>query len=99
MVMLMCARSTSPRRHVDRSESTEIQDVRTSVRKLCEGFPGEYWRRLDREQAYPSAFVEALTRAGFLSVMIPEAFGGAGLPLAAAAAILEEVQRAGCNGG
>ncbi|MFH1557049.1 MAG: acyl-CoA dehydrogenase family protein [Pseudomonadota bacterium] len=74
-------------------------DIRDAVRKLCAGFPGEYWRRLDREAAYPSEFVAALTQSGFLSALIPEAYGGAGLPLSAAAAILEEVQRAGCNGG
>jgi len=74
-------------------------DIREAVAKLCAQFPGEYWRKLDREMAYPSAFVEALTDAGYLSVLIPEQFGGAGLKLSAAAAILEEIQRAGCNGG
>jgi acyl-CoA dehydrogenase len=73
--------------------------IREEVRKLCLGFPGEYWRELDREGRYPEQFVRALTEAGYLSVLIPEEYGGAGLPLAAAAAILEEVQRAGCNGG
>ena len=73
-------------------------DIRREVRKLCAGFPGEYWRKLDRDGAYPAAFVEALTGAGYLSVLIPEQYGGAGLPLSAAAAILEEVQHAGCNG-
>jgi len=79
-------------------ESPEIREIRSSVAKLCEAFPGDYWRKLDREMAYPAAFVKALTEAGFLSVLIPEEYGGAGLPLSAAAAILEEVQRAGCNG-
>jgi len=74
-------------------------DIRDAVAKLCAQFPGEYWRKLDREMAYPSAFVEALTQAGYLSVLIPEDYGGAGLKLSAAAAILEEIQRAGCNGG
>ena len=74
-------------------------DIREAVAKLCAQFPGEYWRKLDRELAYPSAFVKALTDAGYLSVLIPEQFGGAGLKLSAAAAILEEIQRAGCNGG
>jgi len=68
------------------------------VRKLCERFPGEYWRELDRVQAYPDQFVKALGDAGYLAALIPEEYGGAGLPLQAAAAILEEVQRAGCNG-
>jgi alkylation response protein AidB-like acyl-CoA dehydrogenase len=73
-------------------------EVRESVRALCAQFPGTYWRELDRDRAYPKAFVDALTKAGFLSALIPEEFGGSGLPLSAAAAILEEVQAAGCNG-
>ena len=76
----------------------EHDDIRAAVRKLCEGFPGEYWRKLDREMAYPQAFVDALTSSGFLAALIPEEYGGAGLPLAAAAAILEEIQASGCNG-
>ena len=76
-----------------------LADIRQSVRKLCEGFPGEYWRKLDRERSYPSEFVATLTRAGFLSVLIPEQYGGAGLGIEAAAAILEEIHRSGCNGG
>jgi acyl-CoA dehydrogenase len=79
-------------------ESAEIREIRIAVARLCEAFPGEYWRKLDREMAYPADFVNALTEAGFLSVLIPEDYGGAGLPISAAAAILEEVQRAGCNG-
>jgi acyl-CoA dehydrogenase len=78
-----------------------IQDhpeIRAAIRKLCGDFPGEYWRRLDAERAYPRAFVAALTEAGYLAIMIPEAFGGSGLPVSAAAAVLEEIQRAGCNG-
>ena len=74
-------------------------EIREAVRKLCEGFPGEYWRALDRERAYPTAFVKALTEAGFLSVLIPEEYGGSGLGLGAATAVLEEVHRSGCNGG
>src|SRR5262249_35637656 len=77
----------------------EHADIRDAVAKLCAQFPGEYWRKLDREMAYPKAFVDALTLAGYLSVLIPEDYGGAGLKLSAAAAILEEIQRAGCNGG
>src|SRR5450432_3005640 len=77
----------------------EFADIRDAVAKLCAQFPGEYWRKLDREMAYPKAFVDALTEAGYLSVLIPEEYGGAGLKLSAAAAILEEIQRAGCNGG
>jgi alkylation response protein AidB-like acyl-CoA dehydrogenase len=73
--------------------------IRNEVRKLCLGFPGEYWRGLDREHAYPEAFVRALADQGWLAALIPEDYGGSGLPLSAAAAILEEIQRAGCNGG
>src|ERR1700710_475539 len=80
------------------TEHDEFSDIRDAVAKLCAQFPGEYWRKLDREMAYPKAFVDALTEAGYLSVLIPEEYGGAGLKLSAAAAILEEIQRAGCNG-
>ena len=73
-------------------------EIRESVRRLCAGFPGEYWRRLDQARAYPTEFVTALTEAGYLGVLIPEEFGGAGLNLSAAAAILETVQAEGCNG-
>ncbi len=79
-------------------ESTELREIRGAVAKLCQAFPGEYWRKLDREMAYPAEFVETLSEQGFLSVLIPEEYGGAGLPLSAAGAILEEIQRAGCNG-
>ena len=68
-------------------------DIRAAVAKLCARFPGPYWRKLDRAMAYPSGFVTALTEAGYLAVLIPEEFGGAGLPLSAAAAVLEEIQR------
>ena len=74
-------------------------EIREAVRKLCEGFPGEYWQRMDRDRLYPSDFVSALTDSGFLSVLIPEQYGGAGLGLSAAAAILEEIHRSGGNGG
>jgi acyl-CoA dehydrogenase len=80
-------------------QQDDYADIRDAVAKLCSQFPGEYWRKLDREMAYPSTFVDALTKAGYLSVLIPEEYGGSGLKLSAAAAILEEIQRAGCNGG
>ncbi len=75
------------------------EDIRASVRALSAGFPGEYWRKLDAERAYPTEFVQALTEAGFLSVLIPEAYGGSGLGIGAAAAILEEIHKQGGNGG
>jgi alkylation response protein AidB-like acyl-CoA dehydrogenase len=78
---------------------TTYPEIREAVARLCAGFGGDYWRDLDARMAYPTAFVEALTESGFLSAMIPEAYGGAGLPLSAAVAILEEIHRAGCNGG
>src|SRR5919205_2010203 len=83
----------------DQDHHDNYTDIRNAVAKLCAQFPGEYWRQLDREMAYPKAFVDALTEAGYLSVLIPEEYGGAGLKLSAACAILEEIQRAGCNGG
>ncbi|MFQ3622492.1 MAG: acyl-CoA dehydrogenase family protein [Acetobacteraceae bacterium] len=73
-------------------------DLRAEVAKLCARFPGAYWRRLDAERAYPTEFVRALTEAGYLAVLIPEEYGGAGLPLSAAAAILETIQDQGGNG-
>ena len=73
-------------------------EIRDAVARLCAQFPAPYWRQMDREQAYPTAFVQALTQAGYLAALIPEAYGGAGLSLSAAAAILEEIQRAGANG-
>jgi len=77
----------------------DYADIRAEVAKLCAGFPGEYWRAKDKARAYPTEFVAALGEAGYLAALIPEEFGGAGLPLSAAAAILEEVQHQGCNGG
>jgi acyl-CoA dehydrogenase len=77
----------------------DFAEIREEVRKLCADFPGEYWRKLDREAAYPGNFVKALGDAGYLAALIPVEYGGSGLPLSGAAAILEEVQRAGCNGG
>jgi acyl-CoA dehydrogenase len=73
--------------------------IREEVAKLCAQYPGEYWRAKDKAREYPSEFVTALGEAGYLAALIPEEYGGAGLPLSAAAAILEEVQKQGCNGG
>jgi len=73
-------------------------EIRAAVRGLCKHFPGVYWRDLDRARAYPSEFVRALTEAGFLGVLIPEEYGGSGLGLSAAAAVLEEIHASGCNG-
>ncbi len=74
-------------------------EIREAVRRLCADFPGEYWQCLDRDRIYPTEFVSTLTEAGFLSVLIPEQYGGSGLGLGAATAVLEEIHRSGCNGG
>ncbi len=74
-------------------------EIREAVAKLCAGFPGEYWRGCDRDQAYPTAFVTALTEAGYLAALIPEEYGGLGLPISAGCAILEEIHRSGGNAG
>ncbi len=63
-------------------------EIREAVAKLCEGFPSEYWHDLDQRRGYPTEFVKALTDAGFLGVLIPEEYGGSGLPLSAGSAIL-----------
>ena len=79
-------------------DSEEIASIRASVRALCAAFPGEYWRKLDRERAYPTEFVKALTDAGFLAALIPEEYGGSGLAMSAAVTIMEQIHAAGCNG-
>jgi acyl-CoA dehydrogenase len=79
-------------------QAEQLAPIRAAVRALCEKFPGEYWRKLDRERIYPTEFVVALTKAGFLAALIPEQYGGSGLPMLTAAAIMEEIQLSGCNG-
>jgi len=74
-------------------------DIRDAVARLCADYGGDYWRRLDADRQYPTEFVGALTAAGYLSVLIPEEYGGSGLPLGAACAVLEEIHRSGGNGG
>jgi acyl-CoA dehydrogenase len=82
---------------MDRAESH--QQIRAAVRDLCSRFPGEYWRKLDEARVYPEEFVRALTDAGWLSALIPEEYGGAGLGITEASIILEEVNRSGANSG
>jgi alkylation response protein AidB-like acyl-CoA dehydrogenase len=77
---------------------TSHAEIRAAIARLCAGFSGEYWRRLDADRAYPTEFVQALTQAGYLACLIPAEYGGSGLPLGAAAAILEEIHRSGGNG-
>jgi len=77
----------------------DFPDIRVAVRRICDGFPGSYWRRCEEKQDYPSDFVEVLIKAGYLGALIPEEYGGAGLSLRAAAVILEEIHASGCNAG
>ncbi|MDA0997538.1 MAG: acyl-CoA/acyl-ACP dehydrogenase [Proteobacteria bacterium] len=79
-------------------DDQDLKAIRDEVAKLCARFPGEYWRELDRQRAYPMAFVQALTEAGYLGCLIPEEYGGSGLGIREASAILETVHRVGCNG-
>jgi acyl-CoA dehydrogenase len=74
----------------------DYPELRHSVRRICQGYPGSYWKALEDTQDYPTAFVAELTRAGFLGALIPEEYGGSGLPLRAAAVILEEINASGC---
>src|SRR5215467_13174329 len=77
----------------------DFPEIRDLVRRICTDFPGRYWQELEAAQAYPTEFVAALTKAGLLAALIPEDYGGLGLPLRAASVILEEVHAAGCNAG
>ncbi len=85
--------------HVSEAPGERYKEIREEVAKLCAGFPGEYWRKLDETRSYPTEFVTALTESGYLSALVPEEYGGVGLPLSGAAIILEEIQRQGCSGG
>ena len=77
----------------------DYPELRDAVRRVCEGFGGAYWRELEARAGYPTEFVDALTRDGYLAVLIPEEYGGAGLPLRAAAVVLEEIHASGANAG
>ncbi len=81
------------------SEDRTYPEIRDAVARLCGNFPGEYWRAKDKNKEYPSEFVEALTEGGYLSVLIPEQYGGAGMDLGSACAVLEEIQLSGANAG
>ena len=81
------------------ADGHDLEQIREAVAALCSDYPGEYWREKDRERAYPTEFVEALTKSGFLGALIPEEYGGSGLGITEAGVILEEVQHSGCNGG
>lgn len=75
------------------------QDIRDAVRALCAEFPDEYHRKVDDQRAYPEAFVDALTKAGWMAALIPQAYGGSGLSMAEASVIMEEINRSGGNSG
>jgi alkylation response protein AidB-like acyl-CoA dehydrogenase len=77
----------------------DYPEIREAIARLCEGFPGEYWRQLEEDRAYPEDFVATLTREGWLAALIPPEYGGSGLPLRAAAVILETIHASGCNAG
>ena len=77
----------------------DYPEIREAVQRICTGYPGEYWRRLEDERAYPTEFVNALTEAGYLAALIPEEYGGSGMPLRAAAVILEAIHESGCSAG
>src|SRR5919202_5700702 len=79
--------------------SADHEELRRGVREVCARFPYEYWRELDAERRYPEGFVRAMSEAGYLAALIPEGYGGMGLDLSAACAILEEVNRSGANAG
>jgi acyl-CoA dehydrogenase len=81
------------------SPTSEQEAIRSAVREICQDFPDSYWRERDRQQEYPEEFVRALTAAGWLSALIPEQYGGAGLGITEASIILEEINRAGANSG
>src|SRR5262245_59912049 len=85
--------TTFPALHLDLGWA----DIREGVRRICDGFPNEYWVKLDHDAAYPTEFVRALTDAGYLAALIPEEYGGSGLPLSAACAVLETIHDSPCN--
>jgi acyl-CoA dehydrogenase len=87
---------TQAETHLDEDS---LEQIRQTVRALCAEYPGEYWRELDRDRAYPTAFVKAMTDAGLLGVLIPEDYGGSGLGISVACNILEEVHASGANAG
>ncbi len=76
---------------------TDYADIRDQVARICQGFPGEYWQKLDEAAEYPHEFVDALTESGYLAALIPEEYGGAGLPIRAASVILETIHANGCS--
>jgi alkylation response protein AidB-like acyl-CoA dehydrogenase len=95
----MPVRRTQPEGVIGATDTITEEELRSGVRELCDRFPDEYWRRIDREEAYPQDFVAALTEAGWLAALIPAEYGGAGLGITQASVIMEEINRSGANGG
>lgn len=95
----MPVRRTQPEGMIGGTDTISDEELRSGVRELCARYPDEYWRRVDREEAYPQQFVQALTEAGWLAALIPAEYGGAGLGISQAAVIMEEINRSGANGG
>ncbi len=91
--------TTTPLHDVAMRLDEDYPEIRESVRRICADFPGAYWRKLDEAEAYPSEFVQAMTDAGYLAALIPEEYGGAGLPLRAAGVVLEEIHASGGSAG
>ncbi|SPA22387.1 Putative Acyl-CoA dehydrogenase [Cupriavidus taiwanensis] len=85
--------------HADQDPDQLYPEIREAVRSLCAGFDSAYWQRVEEQEAFPESFVQALTQAGWLSALIPEAYGGSGLSLTAASVIMEEINRSGGNSG
>ncbi len=90
---------SEPKRKACAVNTQSFSDIREGVRRLCAQFPGEYWQKCDRTRSYPAEFVQRLTDEGWLSILIPERYGGYGLGIGAACAVMEEIHRSGCNGG
>ncbi len=95
----MPVRRTQPEDVIGATDTITEDELRSGVGELCDRFPDEYWRRIDREEAYPQEFVAALTEAGWLAALIPAEYGGAGLGIEQASVIMEEINRSGANGG
>jgi len=95
----MSARPSEPNATIQLTLGEDYPEIRQSLRQICARYPGSYWRGIEDEDAYPEAFVKELTQSGYLAALIPEEYGGAGLPLRAAAVILEEIHASGCNAG
>ena len=89
----------NPKQNITIETGEDYPEIREGVKRVCADFPGSYWRGLEETLAYPTEFVQALTASGYLGALIPEEYGGSGMPLRAAAVILETIHASGCNAG